>query len=51
MGFKIASYSACYLTNDDYILYLLEKRTRENQVIKAVKKWFSILIQIVESTM
>ena len=28
-----------YLTNVDYIRYLLEKLTRENKVIAAVKKW------------
>ena len=39
ISFKVASYSACYLTNGDYIRYLIEKLTRENKVIAAVKKW------------
>ena len=39
INFKVASYSACYLTIGDYIRYLLEKLTRENKVIAAVKKW------------
>ena len=39
IGFKVASFSACYLTIGDYIRYLLEKHTRENKVIAAgVKK-------------
>ena len=38
ISFKVASYSACYLTNGDYIRYLLEKLTRENKVIAVVKK-------------
>ena len=38
-SFKVALYSACYLTNGDYIRYVLEKLTRENKVIAAVKKW------------
>ena len=36
--FKVASYSACYLTNGDYMKYLFEKLTRENKVIAAVNK-------------
>ena len=39
ISFKVASYSASYLTNGDYIKYLLEKLTRENKVIAAAKKW------------
>ena len=39
ISFKVASYSACYLTNGDNTRYLLEKVTRENKVIAAVKKW------------
>ena len=38
ISFKVVSYSACYLTNGDYITYLLEKLTRENKVIVVVKK-------------
>ena len=38
-GFKVASYSLSYLTNGDYIRYLLDKFTRGNKVIAAVKKW------------
>ena len=37
--FKVASYSACYLANSDYILTLLEKPTSENKVTAAVK-WY-----------
>ena len=37
ISFKVASYSACYLTNGDYIRYLLKKFTRENKKIAAVK--------------
>ena len=32
LNFKVASYSACYLTNGVYIRYLLEKHTSENKV-------------------
>ena len=39
VSFKVASHSACYLTNGDYVRYLLGKLTRENKVIAAVKKW------------
>ena len=39
ISFKVASYSACYLTNGDYIRFFLEKLTRENKVIAAGKKW------------
>ena len=39
VSFKVVSYSACYLTNGDYIRYLLEKLTPENKVLAAVKKW------------
>ena len=39
ISFKVASYSACYLTNGVYIRYLLEKLTRENKVIAAAKRW------------
>ena len=39
INFKVASYSACYLTNGDYIRYLFEKLTRENKVIAGLKKW------------
>ena len=37
--FQVASYSACYLANGDYMRYLLEKLEWENIVIAAVKKW------------
>ena len=36
---KVASNSACYLTNRDYIRFLLEKLTREDKVIAVLKKW------------
>ena len=39
ISFKVASYSACCLTSGDYIRYLLEKLTREKEVIAAMKKW------------
>ena len=39
ISFKVASYSACYLTKGDYIEYLLVKLTRENKVIAVVKEW------------
>ena len=39
ISFKVASYSACYLTNGVYIRYLLEKLTRESKVIATLKKW------------
>ena len=39
ISFIVASYSACYLANGDYIRYLHEKLTRENKVIAAAKKW------------
>ena len=39
ISFKVASYSACYLTNGDYICSLLEKLTRKNKVNAAVKNW------------
>ena len=53
ISFKEASYSACCLNNGDYIKSLLEKLTRENKVIAAVKKWkfFSVLNEIVEAAM
>ena len=52
-GFEVASYSACYLTNGDYISNLFEKLTRENKVIAAVKKWkcFQVLNQLVEAAL
>ena len=39
IGFKVASYTACYLTNGDYIKQVLEKFTRESKVIATMKKW------------
>ena len=42
IGFRVASNSACNLTNGDYKRYtrnLLEKLTLEKKVISAVKKW------------
>ena len=39
ISFKVASYSACSLTNGDYIKYFLEKLTHENKVIATLKKW------------
>ena len=45
ISFNVASYLACYLTNGDYIRYLLEKLTRENKVIAAVKKCKSFQFQ------
>ena len=38
ISFKVVSYSADYSTNGNYIRALLEKLTRENKVIAAVKK-------------
>ena len=38
MSSKIASFSACYLTNGDYIRYLHKKLTRENKKIAEVKE-------------
>ena len=52
LSFEVASYSECYLTNGDYIRYLLEKLTRENKVIAAVNIWnCSVLIQTVEAAL
>ena len=52
-SFSKASYSVCYLTNGDYIRYLLENPKRENKVIAVVKKWkcFHVLIEIVEAAL
>ena len=48
--FKAASCSACYLTNGDYIRYLLEKLTRENSDRGGEEvEMFSVLIQRVEA--
>ena len=51
ISFKEASYSACYLTNGDYIRYLLEKLTREKQSDRGGEEveMFSVLIEIVEA--
>ena len=39
ISFELASFAAFHSTNGDYIRYSLEKPTRENEVIAAVKKW------------
>ena len=49
ISFKVASYSACYLTNDDCISYLREKLTHGNKVIAAVKKSKSQVFDLCES--
>ena len=53
ISFKVASYSAYYLTNGDYITYLLEKLTRENKSDRGGKavELFSVLIQIVQAVL
>ena len=50
ISFKVASYSACYLTNGVYVRYLLEKLTRENSVRGCEEvEMFSVLTQIVKA--
>ena len=47
LSFKVALYSACYLTKGDYIRYLLEKPTRENKDHGCeVVELFSVLIEV-----
>ena len=51
IAFKVASNSACYLTNCDYVNYILEKTRRENKAIGKKVKKFSVLFQIVEAAL
>ena len=51
-GFKVASYSVSYLTNGDYIRYLLDKFTwkQSDRGCEEVEL-FSVLIHIVEAAL
>ena len=52
ISFKVASYSACYLTIGDYIRNLLEKLKRENSDRNGEEvELFSVLIEIVEAAL
>ena len=48
ISFKVASYSACYLTNGDCVSYLVEKFTRESS---EEVEMFSISIEIVKAAL
>ena len=48
ISFKVSFYSACYLANDDYISYLLEKQSdRGGEEVEL----FSVSIQVVEAAL
>ena len=50
ISFKVASYSACYLTNGDYIRYLHEKLAwKQSDRGGEEVEMFSILLQIVKA--
>ena len=50
--FELTSYSAFYLTNGDYITYLLEKLQSENKEVPTMKKWiFFVLFEILEAAL
>ena len=53
ISFKVASYSACYSTNGDYIRSLLEKTFAWKQSDRVGKEveLFSVLIQIVKAAL
>ena len=47
ISFKVSLYSACYLANDDYISYLLEKQSDRGEEVEL----FSVSIQVVEAAL
>ena len=54
ISFKVASYSACYLTNGDHIRYLLTWETyawKQNDRGGEEVEMFSVLIEIVEAAL
>ena len=48
--FKVAPYSACYLTKDEFISYSLDERKRENSDRDGDEgESFSVLVEIVQA--